>query len=414
MARKPSRAEWRQSKNGLWTRSLGTRGARVKLFERTKGGGFYRDVWIPGRGRDRKSLGTSDRMEAERLGKQLLSALLRDEEIERAGVLPLGALWERYRRDAVSFSRLSKDLKDDETRRAAILTGFFGKDCDVRELSEKDQAAYTEKRLAGGIEYGKKVPTRAVRLCSVDEDLKLLHKMLRWATTVRVGKGGRLLERNPLEGVRRSGGGNERRPIATFDRFQKTRAAVRTEIEQTESDQARRKWLKLEMALVLAEATGRRIGSIRQLRWQDVDFTAATIRWRAEADKKRKEWVVPIPPELRDELKAFRLKLGGVFGGLMFPSDLDPHTPMRKDVLSNLLKSVEKKANLPKLDGSLWHAYRRAWATSRKDLPAADVAAAGGWSSLTTLLKCYQQADHETMLSVMSHPRKLVERASNQ
>ena len=34
----------------------------------------------------------------------------------------------------------------------------------------------------------------------------------------------------------------------------------------------------------------------------------------------------------------------------------------------------------PKLDGGLWHPYRRAWAISRKHLPTVDVAAAGGWS----------------------------------
>jgi hypothetical protein len=37
----------------------------------------------------------------------------------------------------------------------------------------------------------------------------------------------------------------------------------------------------------------------------------------------------------------------------------------------------------------------------RKLLPAADVAAAGGWSDLTTLLRCYQQEDDATSLSVM-------------
>jgi hypothetical protein len=61
------------------------------------------------------------------------------------------------------------------------------------------------------------------------------------------------------------------------------------------------------------------------------------------------------------------------------------------------------------LDGSLWHAYRRSWATSRKGLPVADVAAAGGWSDISTLLNCYQQADHQTLLDVMSHSKKISE-----
>lgn len=44
---------------------------------------------------------------------------------------------------------------------------------------------------------------------------------------------------------------------------------------------------------------------------------------------------------------------------------------------------------VPKLKGALWHAYRRKWATERKDLPLRDVMAAGGWKDVTTLLTSY-------------------------
>jgi hypothetical protein len=39
----------------------------------------------------------------------------------------------------------------------------------------------------------------------------------------------------------------------------------------------------------------------------------------------------------------------------------------------------EAAAALAPLDGSDFHAYRRAWATARKHLPLKDVAEAGGW-----------------------------------
>lgn len=68
-----------------------------------------------------------------------------------------------------------------------------------------------------------------------------------------------------------------------------------------------------------------------------------------------------------------------------------------------------KESGIEKLDGSLWHAYRRAWATSRKDLPAAHVAAAGGWKHVATMIRCYQMPDDATLLEVMSHPKKIVE-----
>jgi hypothetical protein len=56
---------------------------------------------------------------------------------------------------------------------------------------------------------------------------------------------------------------------------------------------------------------------------------------------------------------------------------------------------------VPKPDGSLWHAFRRLWATERKALPVKNVAAAGGWKDVTTLINCYQQPDEATLRSVV-------------
>jgi integrase len=159
---------------------------------------------------------------------------------------------------------------------------------------------------------------------------------------------------------------------------------------------------------VLAEATGRRIGSIRQLRWEDVDFERGEIRWRAETDKKRKEWVIPIPPALLEELRSFQRRLGAI-GGLMFPGERKPDQPMDRHLFDKWLAFAEKEAQLRKLDGALWHAYRRKWATERKHLPLKDVAAAGGWVDVETLLRSYQQPDKGTLLAVMNEPRKLSE-----
>jgi hypothetical protein len=193
---------------------------RIQLFEKRSGGGFYRSVWIPGHGRDRKSLGTTDRNEADRLGRALLSALLRDEEITASGAVTLGDLWERYKRDSVTFLDNAERTRLDDTGRAQVLLGFFGPDCDVTKLTEHDQRAYTRKRLAGDIKTGKDKAgkdklTSAVRSRSVGADLRLLNTMLIWATTVRIRGGRRLLDQNPLAGLRTPHEKNPRRPVAS-------------------------------------------------------------------------------------------------------------------------------------------------------------------------------------------------------
>lgn len=400
------RSGWHQIK-GRWTRTLGEHGLRVRLFQIRKGGTFYRDVWVPERGKDRKCLHTSDRAEAERLGRALIAARMRGEQdAGTASVLTLGALWERYRSDCQAFLDNAPATRQDTRARVAILLAYFGEQYDVRTLSVDEQAAYTTARRAGGIRISAKQVTRAVRMRSAEADLVVLHQMLHWATTVRVD-GARLLDGNPLAGARRTREQNPLRPVATYERFVATRAAMqRLGADDEECEAARTRWTKMELALVIAEATGRRLGSIRQLRWDDIDWSGSAIRWRAEADKKRRDSVVPMPLPLSHELRQFQRRLGTETGWI-FASEQDPERPMDRHLFDKWLHRAEEAAKLTKLHGGLWHPYRRAWATARKHLPLTDVAAAGGWKDTKTLLTCYQQPDAQTLLAVMAEERKV-------
>lgn len=417
-----SKSAWHQVR-GCWTRSLGERGARIRLFQKRRGGIFYRAVWIAGRGRSTASLGIRDRDEAERLGRALLGELLRTGSSALPQRLTLGELWRRYETECDAFLDNKRETRRDDAVHAHMLIAVLGEACDVRTLSARDQAAYTKKRLAGGIELPSGYVTQPVRIGSVWGDLVLLHSMLNWATTVRLANGSRLLESNPLAGVRREKEKNPRRPLATWERFERTRRAMqelRRESElwleanpgsiTAEAEIAR--WIKMELALVVAEATGRRLGSIRQLRWEDIDFERSTIRWRAESDKKGKEWVVPAPTSFIDELKQFRKLLGAISGWIFFGERI-PDQCMDRHQFDKWLTIAERRAKLPKLIGGLWHPYRRKWATERKHHAITDVAAAGGWKDVETLLTCYQQPDAETMLAVMSEPRKVRDAALN-
>lgn len=411
MAKPTKREAWR-CVGGKWTRSVGERGTRVRLFQKRRNGTFYRAVWVHGRGHDRACLHTHDRQEADRLGRQLLAALLSGETQKvGSGKVTLKQIWERFKNESPNFLDNHPRTKDEAEARAKVLLAFLGEECDVRHLTARDQAAYTTQRMTGGIRYAEDRVTQKVRARSVEADLVLLHAMLSWATTIRVPGGGRLLEHNPLAGVKRVRELNPKRPVATWERFQRTRVAIQTLQVAAESGPERTRWTRMELALVLAEATGRRLGSIRQLRWEDVDFPRATIRWRAEADKKGREWVIPVPASLLEELKQFRRKLGAVAGWL-FAAEQNPDQPMDRHLFDKWLTVAETAGEIPKLEGGLWHPYRRKWATERKGHSLKDVAAAGGWHDTETLLKCYQQPDKATLLAVMSEERKVSEVAS--
>jgi integrase len=276
---------------------------------------FFRDVWVSGQGYDRKCLGTMDRNEAERLGRALLTQVqtgvsvpatqvpvqveLKETPAQPVG-LTLGDLWRRYSAKCPAFLDNAATSQKDAVSRAKVLLAHFGDACVVSSLTADDQAAYATARMAGGIRAWKGELSQPVRARSAEADLVLLHQMLRWATTVRVD-GTALLGHHPLAGVRRVREQNPKRPIATWERYQATRAVMRELATEAETDADRVRWIKMELALVLAEATGRRLGSIRQLRWEDIEWTGGAIIWRAEADKKRREWVVPAPPRLLSE-----------------------------------------------------------------------------------------------------------------
>ena len=112
----------------------------------------------------------------------------------------------------------------------------------------------------------------------------------------------------------------------------------------------------VDLALVIVEATGRRIGSVRQLEWPDLDLTSARIRWRAAADKKRKEWWTPITPVLVDEVKRARAAIAdlaglqAVNGGPVFFATTDHSRSVDRDTLNSWLEKAEKRAKLDRLE----------------------------------------------------------------
>ncbi len=161
--------------------------------------------------------------------------------------------------------------------------------------------------------------------------------------------------------------------------------------------------------------TGRRIGPVCKLRSEDLslDRTDETpwgaIVWPEDTDKMGKRWRCPIGPETRKAIDGALRKRRQVGTGWLFPAPENPREPLSTDRTDSWLRKAEKLAKLEAHKGSLWHAYRRLWASARKDLPDVDVAQAGGWSSLEALKRAYQRPDDATMLKVVTHRTELRE-----
>ena len=115
----------------------------------------------------------------------------------------------------------------------------------------------------------------------------------------------------------------------------------------------------------------------------------------------------------RDELTARRAidrvlrERPGIGDAYLFPNRNDASQPISRHRAARWLRRAEKLAEVEPLQGSLWHAYRRKWATERKHLPDTDVAEAGGWKTIDTMRLAYQHADPETMFTVVTEPRRL-------
>jgi integrase len=118
-----------------------------------------------------------------------------------------------------------------------------------------------------------------------------------------------------------------------------------------------------------------------------------------------------MPGPFIETMKQYRQRFAAVAGPL-FPRVKKPSQSMPAELLTQWLAKAEAVAELPKLAGSMWHAYRRKFATERMHHPLRAVADAGGWKDVATLVTCYQQTDEATLLAVMGEERKVTERRS--
>lgn len=373
-----------------WSKSIGERGHRVRLYEARPGGPIMRSVYIKGK-EDRRSLGHRDKERAVRQGYELLASLLTNERAIDQESLTLGMLADLYLESPAHLSKKERTQKDDK-RKVRRVVWFFGAARNVESLSESDVRRYTMARRKGENQIEPVEPGRQVSDTTIAADLIALSTALNWAVRERTSTGRRLLRENPLLGIRLPKEKNPRRPVMTHNEYLKLLKVA----EQVHP--------LCKLGLIVGEGTGRRISAWRNLRWEDVDFANGAIRWRAEHDKKGYEMVVPMSDDVHSALAAARHAQQAIGSAPVFPAPKDPSKPCDRHLLDNWLRRAYDKADLTPQPGGLWHTLRRKWATERKGYPIKDVAAAGGWRDDKTLLASYQQADAATVKQVVLHP----------
>ena len=392
-----------------WSRVIDVDGISIRLYERTQGTTIYMSFPWDGK-KVQRSTKRRDRREAEEYARRFVHGLVEDRFLGRSGPVTLGEVFRVYRVHRVAL--LSGSWRQAAEMRIALFEEAWGTRLRVDDIGQTQVDQFAHKRSTGELAPKHDRSRKAVRAGTINSDFQWLSSVFNWARKHKVD-GRRLLQDNPLQDVDWATEQNVRRPIASHERYTKTLERVDTVDPEG----------RLRCILTLARHTGRRENAICQLLASDVlrtqddvevvlsalglderqaqYFPHGGIRWRAETDKTGRYTVTPIRQGVREAIDTYLRKSPRVGDVPLFPSPKDNSKPIRRDLTARWLLKAEKFAGLPKLAGGQFHPYRRLWATERKDLPVQDVAAAGGWKTVETLQRLYQQADGATTLAAV-------------
>lgn len=371
-----------------WAYSTGEKGKnRVRAFE--KGGiilleYFARENPTAKPARKRVSLGSGDREEAK-LKAEELAARLRRLEAPQASTTTLHALFYNWYLKEVTPGKSPGKQRHDETC-AEMFCRCFGENRRPHTLNARDWQKFIRERRAGTLRPAsledksvRKVGDRQIRY-----DLKFLMSVLNFAAVSRDNRDVPLLTHNPLKGLAYPAADTPRRPMLDQERYLKMRS------------KAHEVHTHCEALIVIAHETGHRVGSVRQLRWSDVDLEKRLVDWRAETDKIGFAHRTPLSDDAVLALTRLRRRSPRIGEGWVFPSPTNPDRPLSRETAIDWWREAEKLAELEHVPGMGFHSARRKFANDLKPTTnLRDLAYMGGWKSPVTLLTVYQQPDLE-------------------
>lgn len=374
-----------------WSYSTGERGVnRVRAFAHVTTGRLFLEYYEPrstgAKPRpQRVALGHRDQARAKMAADELAAKLRAAGSGRPAGPVTLATLFDIYEREVTPTKAPQTRAHDRECM--AMFLRAFG-DRPAAQLSRREWDRFIRDRRSGALRpasRSQRQPVVGVRDRAIAYDLGLLTAVLNWATVSSDGRGGVLLERNPLQGLPRPREDSPRRPVLSAPQYEQLRR-VAGDVHPL-----------FDLALVLARETGHRISAIRQLRWSDVDLVARQARWRGENDKIGFDHKTPLSVDAVRALEAVRQRHRAIGDAWIF-ADVDrAGVLILRDRFNYWWRRGVELAELALDERCGWHSLRRQFANRLRDIPLKDLCGLGGWKDANTILTCYQQPDQNVM-----------------
>lgn len=383
----------RAKKKSAWSYQAGERGKnRVNLFDRGERGLYleFREHARDGKAsrRVRVSLGRIDREEAKAKADRLALEFRKNEPAKHAP-LTLRLLFDIYEEEVTTHKSVRTQAHD--RRCFEMFCRCFGADRKPESISVRELNRFIADRRSGKLAPASVDVRRSVGDRIIQSDLALLSAVLNFGTKASNDRGGVLLERNPLKGLPLPKNESPARPSLTADQY----ASVRKAAIVVGS------WA--ELIVVLAHDTGHRAGSIRQLRWSDVDLNSKRIHWRAETDKIGNDHWTPATDEVVALLTREQQSRREIGDAYIFPARRgDRSQPMSGDAVFNVWKRLAAAAGLPEGERYGWHSLRRKFASELRNTNLRDLCDLGGWKSIQTVLTCYVRPDEDSQRKALT------------
>jgi integrase len=368
---------------------------RVRAFQDAKSGRYYLEFYSsrfgePAPRRERVLIPSNEPTVAKRKADELAAELAKvAADRPQADEATLHSLFDNYLRE--TSGRWSDSKRAHDERAAEMFLRFFGARTKPKDLNRLHWDRFIAARRRGEIapKHAKKGRTVGERVIAYD--LTWLMTVLNWATVSGAdGRHGVLLERNPLKGLPLPRNESPKRAVLTEEQYGK--------MLEASADIG----LGFRLALVLAHETGHRIGSIRLLRWSDLNLDGARVRWRAENDKRKFEHTTPLTDDAVKALRDARAAQKAVGEAWVFPAPGDASEPCSRHLMRDWWERAAAKAKLPQGERYGWHSLRRKFATELKETDLRNLCHLGGWKNHNTVLTCYMAPDEERQVAALA------------